>query len=216
MSDPDSQQPETSRRRGLGMGSVQRGAVARITMRALRLVQVVAWHAIEVLLAVLIVFEEWGWRPLSAALARLAEIDLVARLEMRVRLLSPWPALAVFLVPSLLFLPLKLAALWLIAGGHAVWATLLFVLAKLAGTALYARIFQLTHPALMRLAWFAGLYNWFMPWKAAIVAHAKSTRVWQAAAAMTARATELAKAAWARARPAVMAAIGQLRRLIGS
>lgn len=34
--------------------------------------------------------------------------------------------------------------------------------AKLVGTALAARLFQLTHPALMQLHWFARLYA---PWK---------------------------------------------------
>jgi hypothetical protein len=129
--------------------------------------------------------------------------------------LSPWPALVVFLVPSVLFLPLKLGALWLIAAGQTFAATALFVFAKVVGTALYARIFQLTQPALMRLAWFAGLYNWFMPWKEAIVAQARQTRVWTAAVALKARAKVLAEAAWFRLRPAVMAAAGRLRAMLG-
>ncbi len=214
MADPDSNTPKPQRR-GLHTPSIQRGTVARVAIRGVRLAQAGAWQLLEILLAAIILFEEWGWRPLSAALARLAEFNIVARLEMRVRTLPPWPALAVFLVPSVLFLPLKLAALWLIAGGHAVSAMALFAFAKLVGTALYARIFQLTQPALMQLDWFARLYNSFMPWKQAIVAHARQTKVWQAGVALKARVKTAAKAAWARVRPAAVAAFARLKGLLG-
>jgi hypothetical protein len=214
MSDTDGKAP-LPQRRGLGSPSIQRGSVARIAIRSVRLARVVAWQVLDILLAAIILFEEWGWRPLSAALARLAEFNAVARLEMQVRSLPSWPALAVFLVPSLLFLPLKLLALWLVAGGHAVGAMLLFAFAKVAGTALYARIFQLTQPALMKLGWFASFYNWFMPWKAVIIAHARQTKVWQAGVAMKHRLKSTAKAAWARLKPVAIAALARVRSLLG-
>ncbi|MGE0698556.1 MAG: hypothetical protein AB7O57_05620 [Hyphomicrobiaceae bacterium] len=202
-------------RRGLHTPSIQRGKIARLAIRSIRAARAVAWQAAEVVLALVILFEEWGWRPLSAAIARLARVEVVARLERAIVALPPWPALGVFLVPSLLFLPLKLAALWLIGGGHLLWATLLFAFAKIAGTALYARIFQLTQPTLMQLAWFARAYNWFMPWKEAIVAHAKSTAAWKAAMALKARARLLAGEAWRAVRPVAMAAVARLRALLG-
>jgi hypothetical protein len=210
MADQQSGQSGDHRRRGLATPSIQRGEVARIAIRTIRVAQRLAWEALQVALALIIVFEEWGWQPLSRAIARLARIDAVARLEMWVVGLPPWPALAVFLVPSLLFFPLKLAALWLIAGGHIMTATLLFAFAKVAGTALYARIFQLTQPALMQLAWFARLYNWFVPWKDALIEHAKATPVWRAAVALKARM----KAAWERLKPAALAVIGRIRQML--
>lgn len=213
MSDTEEKSP-LPQRRGLGSPSIQRGAIARIAIRSVRLARAIAWQLLDIVLAAIIIFEEWGWRPLSAALARLAEFNAVARLEMEVRSLSPWPALAVFLVPSVLFLPLKLMALWLIAGGHAVGAMFLFAFAKVAGTALYARIFQLTQPALMQLGWFASLYNWFMPWKAAIVAHARQTKAWQAGVAMKHRVKTATKAAWVRLKPVAIAALERVRSLL--
>lgn len=209
---PDNDNEQKSRGRGLSHGSIRRGSVARWGIRAVRLVQSVVWQAIGIVLALVIVFEEWGWRPLAALLVRLTRIDVVARLEAAVAALSPWPALGVFLVPSVLFLPLKLAALWLISGGHAVSATALFVFAKIAGTALYARIFQLTQPRLMQLTWFARLYNWFMPWKEAVVAHARSTAVWQAALVLKGRVKAAAKAAWQRLKPVALAAVQRVRQ----
>lgn len=215
MADRDPESFDRGERRGLTTPSIQRGTTARIAIRIVRGMQRLLWQALEVLLAVIILFEEWGWRPLAAALARLAEFDLVARLETWVRVLPPWPALAVFLVPSVLFLPLKLAALWLIGGGHVVWATVLFAFAKIAGTALYARIFQLTQPSLMQLSWFARLYNWFVPWKDAIVAEAKRTAIWQAAAAFKVRVKLAARSAWVRLRPAVLATAVRLMAVLG-
>lgn len=187
MSSSDDPPKPGSGRRGLSSGPIQRSSVAVLAIRVIRTVQRVVWLGFEVLLAAIILFEEWGWRPLAAALAWLSRFNAVARLEAMVVALPPWPALAVFLVPSVLFLPLKLAALWLIANGQVLAATLLFLGAKIAGTALYARIFQLTQPALMRLAWFASLYTWFVRWKDLVLAHARSTQVWQAALALKAR-----------------------------
>ncbi len=54
-------------------------------------------------------------------------------------------------------------------------ATLLFVGAKIASTALVARIFILTKPSLMQIAWFARAFNWFVPWKDAIYAQIRES-----------------------------------------
>ena len=52
--------------------------------------------------------------------------------------------------------------------------------AKMLGTAAVARLFALTHPALMRLRWFANLYGRWKPWKDALIAHMKATAGWRA------------------------------------
>jgi hypothetical protein len=209
--------PEVSRKpgRGLGNGHIRRGTATRWAIRTIRVAQRTLKLTAEVLVAIVIVFEEWGWRPLAALLAQLARFELIARLERGVAALPPWPALGVFLVPSVLFFPLKLVALWLIAGGHAVSAALVFAFAKVAGTALYARIFQLTQPALMQLAWFARLYNWFMPWKEAIVAAAKATPVWRAAVALKLAAKDLGRRIAAPLKPAALALVARLRAAFG-
>ena len=62
-------------------------------------------------LALLILFEEWGWEPLQRGMVRLGHALGLQGLEARIRTLPPYAALAVFLVPSLLLLPVKLLAL---------------------------------------------------------------------------------------------------------
>ena len=51
------------------------------------------------LLALVLIFEEWGWEPLQRLAARLARLPLWARLEALIVRLPPYAALAVFFVP---------------------------------------------------------------------------------------------------------------------
>jgi len=145
----------------------------------------------------------------------LAQFRPVALIEARIQELHPWAALCVFAAPTLLFLPLKLAAVWLIAGGHVVTATVLFGFAKVAGTALFARIFQLTQPRLMELAWFANLYNWFIPWKEHLLEIARASRIWQAAVQFKFRIKYLAAEAWQQIRPGAQAFAARIRAVFG-
>lgn len=173
-----------------------------LLLHALRVAGLAAWNilrrAVEILLALIVLFEEWGWRPLADLLARLGRWRPWAIVERGIAALPPYAALAVFALPSALFFPLKLLALYLIAKGQAVLATLVFALAKVLGTALVARIFQLTRPALMRIAWFAWGYNLFVPWKDALFARIRATWAWRTGRILKARVKKAAGAAWMR------------------
>ena len=129
--------------------------------------------------ALVVLFEEWGWEPLARLMARLARLPVIGWLERRVAGLPPGGALAVFLAPGLMLLPVKLAALALVSHGHVFTGISVIVLAKLIGTALVARIFQLTQPALMRLAWFARLHGQWTAWKDIAVARVRASRAWR-------------------------------------
>ena len=83
------------------------------------------------------------------------------------------------LLPSALLLPLKFLALFLIAKGQFLLAGLLFVAAKVVATALVARLFMLTRPALMQIAWFAWAYDTVMPWKEALTEHVRASWPWR-------------------------------------
>ena len=68
-------------------------------------------------------------------------------------------------------------------GLMALLALTLVLAAKVAGTAIVARLFSLTQPALMRLAWFARLYGHWKPWKDALIARVKDSPIWRSTAA---------------------------------
>jgi hypothetical protein len=131
------------------------------------------------LLALLILFEEWGWEPLQRALAWIGRWPGLRWIEGRIRALPPYGALAMFLLPTLMLLPVKLLALWLIAQGKVLSGTLFILTAKLVGTAIVARLFALTQPALMQLAWLARLYARWIRWKEALLAQVRASWPWR-------------------------------------
>jgi hypothetical protein len=153
---------------------------------------------LQVLAALIILFEEWGWKPLSEALARLAQFAPIAALERWIATLPPYGALAVIALPSATLLPLKFLAMWLLANGQVWTATGLFIGAKLASTAIIARIFTLTKPALMQIGWFASAYTWFVPWKDAFFTTIRESFAWRYGRMLKTRVVLEAKQAWAR------------------
>ena len=106
-------------------------------------------------LLVLVIFvEEWGWRPLSALAARIARWPPLAALERRIRAAPRHVALALFLVPALALVPVKLVALWLIDNGRTTLGIAVIIAAKVVGTAFVGRLFVLVEAQLMSFPWF--------------------------------------------------------------
>jgi hypothetical protein len=154
-----------------------RRGIARTILQALG--RLASWP-----LALLILFEEWGWEPLQRGLRWLGHYLGLPWLEQRIRHLPSYAALALFLLPSLMLLPVKLLALWLIGNQHVLLGTTVIVAAKVVGTAIVARLFTLTQPALMQLAWFAALYAGWTTWKEALLAHVRASWPWRWGRAM--------------------------------
>lgn len=136
----------------------------------------------RVLLAPLVsilLFEEWGWKPLALLFAKLAKLPMWAGLERMITHLPPGAALLAFGVPVASLIPVKLLALYLFAQGHAVSGLMLLIAAKVLGTAVAARLFELTKPALMRMHWFARVYVPFKHWKDHLLAQVRQSAVWR-------------------------------------
>jgi len=132
------------------------------------------------LIAGLLLFEEWGWKPLAAVFVRLANLPLWAWLERKISQLPPGGALLAFGVPMLALLPVKFLALYLFGQGQIIGGLFLLIGAKLGGTAVIARLFQLTQPALMQLRWFAWWYPRWKNWKDGILAEVRRSAAWRA------------------------------------
>jgi hypothetical protein len=131
------------------------------------------------LAALLLLIEEWfwdtgmylgslvvGWPPLKA-------------LETWLRGLPPYPALCVFVLPTLLLFPIKLLALFAIASGHVVSGVCVIVVAKLGGAALLARVYLLTRASLLTLPWFARWHGAFIRLKDRWVGALKATAAFE-------------------------------------
>ncbi len=151
-------------------------------------------HTLTAGLALLILFEEWGWEPLQRALAAIGRLPLLRQLEAAISRLPPRAALLVFLLPTLLLLPIKLLALGAIAHGHKLLGLGVIVLAKLLGTAVVARLFALTRPALLQLPWFASGYARWTAWKDGVLAQVRTSWAWRSGWAVK----RLLRQRWAR------------------
>ena len=160
-------------------GSAVMRQVVPIVRAGWQIMRPVLRSVLQIVLALLILLEEWGWQPLADLLGRLARWRPWAALETAIARLPPYAALLVFIVPSALLLPLKFTALFLIARGQFLLAGLLFAGAKVVATALVARLFVLTQPALMQIGWFAWAYDTVMPWKEALVERLRASWVWR-------------------------------------
>lgn len=115
-------------------------------------------------LAMLLVFEEWLWDHLMTAMRYLADRPWVHQAEAYLRRLPPWASLIVLLLPGLVILPFKVAGLWAIAQGYPFLGLLIFIGAKLAGTAVAAYLFDLVRDNARKLPWFDRFYLWAIDW----------------------------------------------------
>ena len=126
---------------------------------------VLLWQVLRALLlavaAIWFFLEEFGWHPLAAWLRRFSRWAPWARVEARIAALAPRWALALFMLPAAVLLPVKLLALGLIDAGRPLAGVAVIVAAKLVGTALGGWLFMLTRPSLMRVRWFARAMAWW-------------------------------------------------------
>lgn len=129
--------------------------------------------------ALLILFVEWGWHPLSELLAYFSRFAWVARLEKKIENLPPYPALFIFLVPLGILFPIKLLALWMLVHGYLVVALGSILVAKVFATAVLAHTFRLTKDKIMLIGWFAFFCNSFISWKRHIFLILRNSIVWQ-------------------------------------
>jgi hypothetical protein len=156
-------------------------------------------RALGVLVALVVLFEEWGWEPLQRLMARIGRWPLVRQIEAVIVRLPPWAALIVLLLPSLLLVPVKLVALWLIGWGHGTLGVVVIVVAKVVGTAIVARLFALTRPALMQIDWFEAVYARWVAWKDSVIARVRASWAWRVGRVLK-RAAQRQWARWRAAR----------------
>lgn len=131
------------------------------------------------LAALTLLLEEWLWHLGGRLMAALARRVPLPRVRAWIAALEPVPALCLFVLPGLALFPVKILALFAIAQGHALTGICTIVIAKVAGAALVARIYALTQPALMRLAWFAWCHGRFITLRDHWIGRLRATRAWR-------------------------------------
>jgi len=147
----------------------------------------------------IILIEDWLWDDLARLAAAIGRLPVFRAIETGITQLPPYGALACFGLPTVMLLPVKLAALYFISHGKPMLGLATVIGAKVVGTALVARIFMLTRPSLMRIGWFAWVYERFIAFKTRIYGGIKATRIYRAAHTRFLRVRESLKQ-WARNR----------------
>lgn len=128
-------------------------------MRPRRLLLRIVTPPLFLAVSAILVVEEALWRS-SAVIAWIGKFPVFRQIEQFISNLPPYPALACFALPAAALAPVKLLALYWLAGGHPGLGIGTIIVAKIAGTALVARIFQLTRPALLTVAWFRSAHGY--------------------------------------------------------
>lgn len=131
------------------------------------------------LVGVVVLLEEAFWRAGLWIGGWVARLPLARLFEQCILALPPWAALCAFILPGLLLIPVKLLALLAIANGHAATGVSTFVVAKLAGAALVARIYTLSLPKLLTLAWFARWHAPVIAFKTRYLERMRASAVWR-------------------------------------
>ena len=153
------------------------------------------------LAALVLLFEDWLW-DLGLRLVRLvAAWPPLNALERRIAALPPYGALCVFVLPAVLLLPVKILALLAITSGHPFSGVAVIILAKIGGATLVARLYILTLPKLVTLAWFAHWHGKFMDWKNVWVGRLKASASFRRVSMVSAMLRAGASSALARLRP---------------
>ncbi|MBC7456154.1 MAG: hypothetical protein H7335_21130 [Massilia sp.] len=157
------------------------------------------------LAALVLLMEDWFWDQGTRLVALIAAWPPLKALEQRIVALSPYAALCAFALPAILLLPVKIAALMAIASGHLFSGVCVIILAKIGGAAVVARLYVLTRPTLLSLAWFARWHGWFLRHKHYWIGRLKTSDAYR-------RASMLARRMRGAARPAVSAFAGPRSR----
>lgn len=125
-------------------------------------------------------------RPLTAWLSKK---KFLVRVRRWVTSLSPYPSLALLVVPLFVLEPAKPLSAYLIATGHFFAGAVIFITAEVLKLTVVERLFQLNKKKLLSIAAFAWAYGY---WRR-MIDFMESTKAWQASRRMIAGAS-----AWIR------------------
>lgn len=145
-------------------------------MRTLRRILTAPLYAVA---AIIVLIEDWLWDDLQRIAAFIGHLPVFRQVEALIVRAPRGVALLLFLIPSLVLIPVKLLALYFISGGHALLGLATIIAAKIAGTALVARLFTITKPKLLTFAWFRWLYERIVAFKSRVYTAIRSSVVYQ-------------------------------------
>jgi hypothetical protein len=79
-----------------------------------------------------------------------------------IRRLGPYASLALLALPLAIVEPMKLGAVVVFGAGHWMTGSFVMLCAYAVGALFVERLFKLVKPKLLKLAWFAAIWAWFV------------------------------------------------------
>jgi hypothetical protein len=87
---------------------------------------------------------------------------IALKLRRSIGRLGPYPSLLIVTVPLAIAEPLKLAALFVLGGGHWTVGVIVIICAYATSLFITERLFAIVKPNLLKLPWFAVAWSWFV------------------------------------------------------
>ena len=167
-------------------------------MRVRRIIKRVATPIVVAIAILYFLIDALVLSLLRPVLAWLAQFKLLTRLRAWIESLGPYSTLALFLVPIILFEPVKPVGFFLLGTGRFVPGMLVLVIGEILKIVIVERLFHIAQPKLMSIRAFAVVYTWIMGW----IDWLKALPPWQLAMrwynAIRLRARLIARGTWRR------------------
>lgn len=123
-------------------------------------------HFIEfpfAILAIIIVsFEEYIWRYVSVFVTACRNNRYLNALGLFIQDCAPYIAATFFLIPIILLIPLKILAVFLLAHGHFILGTILYLAIKIIGATIAKWIYSYAQHSLRKIVWFEYIITLIM------------------------------------------------------
>lgn len=115
---------------------------------------------ILVIIALLvIIIEDLFWSATLVITNKLDKFKYMQKLENWMASLNPYQALALFIAPDGVIIPLKFYLMDMMHSGMYLQGMLIFILVKVIATAIYAKIFMICKPQLLQIGWFKWIHD---------------------------------------------------------
>jgi hypothetical protein len=87
---------------------------------------------------------------------------IARKLRHSIERLGPYPSLLIVAVPLAIAEPLKVAAMFVLGGGHWMVGVIVIICAYAISLFITERLFVIVKPNLLKLPWFAAAWSWFV------------------------------------------------------
>jgi hypothetical protein len=101
----------------------------------------------------------------------------LVRLRRFIRRLGPYTSLVLLALPLAIVEPMKLVAVVVFGAGHWMTGSFVRICAYALSILLVEWLFKLVKPKLLRLAWFAAIWTWFVEARHELLCWLRTTRI---------------------------------------